>query len=164
MSPLDLMRAVRAARGLSPCEKAVLFCLSTYANADGGGCWPSIDTITDDTAWSRSKVAEARASLVSRGVLIRQGFTTSGTVCFAIAIPVVVALAEGLPVGPVPHELVVALVGDDVVDDGGCRYPALTLAHDAQGIVRVREECEAFTLPTSAVSARCSLGSVVQWG
>ena len=76
-----------------------------------------------------------------------------------------VRLAEGLPVGPVPHQLIVALMGDDVVDDGGCRYPALTLAHDAQGIVRVREECEAFTLPTSAVSARCSLGSVVlQWG
>jgi len=80
-----------------------------------------------------------------------------------LLVPIVVRGAKRLPIGLRPHQDRVTLMGLDVVDYGCPRYPAAVLAHDAERMLS--KECEAFTLPTSAVSARCSLGSVVlQWG
>lgn len=55
--------AVWKLREITPTEKFVLFCLAEHARDDGGGCFPSITTITEETRESRASVERALASL-----------------------------------------------------------------------------------------------------
>lgn len=42
--------------------------------------------------------------------------------------------AEALPVARIPEQLLIALMGNDVIDHGCRRYSPILLAHDAQGM------------------------------
>jgi hypothetical protein len=43
--------------------------------------------------------------------------------------------AKGLPVGSIPEQRLIALVGLDVVDYRPCGYSTIPLAHHAQGVM-----------------------------
>jgi len=76
-----------------------------------------------------------------------------------LLVPIVVGGAQRLPVGPVPHQLGITLVGDDVVDDRCDGHPTLLLAHDAERMLS--EEYQALTLPLATVSTGRGLGAMV---
>jgi hypothetical protein len=61
-------RAIRAS-DLSPTARHVALNLSTYMNQEGGGAWPSMATLADDTGRSRAVVKRAIRELRDAGFL-----------------------------------------------------------------------------------------------
>jgi DNA-binding IclR family transcriptional regulator len=51
-------------------EKFVLIMLANYAD-ESGKCWPSVETLCQDTGMSRAAVHKALAKLTKRGLLSR---------------------------------------------------------------------------------------------
>lgn len=61
-------RALRAS-SLSPTARHVALTIATYMDAVGGGAWPSMATLADDTGRSRRTVARAVQELEEHGYL-----------------------------------------------------------------------------------------------
>lgn len=61
-------RALRAS-SLTPTARHVALAIATYMDADGGGAWPSMATLSDDTGRSRRTVARAVQELEQAGYL-----------------------------------------------------------------------------------------------
>lgn len=79
-SMLDIVWAIRDARGLTTIEKSV-----AYAIASRGKCWAAADIIAADAGIARSAYYRARKRLIDLGVLVeevREGETTVYEVAF----------------------------------------------------------------------------------
>ena len=62
-------------------------------------------------------------------------------------------LAQRLPVAGVPEQVIVSLMGSNVIDDGRIDHPALLLALDAE---RMREqECFPRLRPSAVIATAC---------
>ena len=69
MTGYERIRAVRALRGLSVVQKAVLFVLVSYADNRTGGAWPSVATLSLEAGCSERAVQYSLAELVKLGHL-----------------------------------------------------------------------------------------------
>ena len=67
MTGYERIRAVRALRGLSVVQKAVLFVLVSYADNRTGGAWPSVATLSLEAGCSERAVQYSLAELVKLG-------------------------------------------------------------------------------------------------
>jgi hypothetical protein len=77
----------------------------------------------------------------------------------ALLLAIMVPLAQGLPVAPVPEQRRITAMGNDMVDDGGGRGRTLLLAHAAERVIRQEPAACLVPLPiiatlTSAASER----------
>lgn len=65
----DWYRWAKTQQNLSPPEKAVLVCIADYYNDKNGCAWPSQDTLSADTSYSRATISRACKALKEKGLL-----------------------------------------------------------------------------------------------
>jgi hypothetical protein len=78
----------------------------------------------------------------------------------ALLVRVMMRLAQGLPVGPVPHQDVITSMGNLVVNHLGSSHSPFSAAHAAQHVLGPSKEDSALSLPPGAIAALCRLASV----
>ena len=77
MTLLGRMEAVRAVE-LHPRDKAVLVWLAFHAGESWPRCWPTVETLAEDTGYSVRTVIHSTAALASRGLIdVRRRRSTS---------------------------------------------------------------------------------------
>lgn len=72
-NPLDLLRGIKALRGVSLREKGMLWTLALSGNADGTNIYPSHATIAESVELDISNVRRLLTMLIKKGVLIPDG-------------------------------------------------------------------------------------------
>lgn len=86
MSPFDRIKRVRDQCAATGSERLILYCLATYANAEGHA-WPSLETLSDGTGLGPRTLRENLAKLEASGRIRRDGKGLKGVTRWMVILP-----------------------------------------------------------------------------